>query len=181
MNPKSDARKLFRALKDHDLKIVFAESCTGGKLGAALSEIRGISDRLCGSFVTYRNDSKAKWLGVSRPKLQNPGPVSAVVAKQMALGALKETPEADLAVSITGHLGPDAPKRYDGVVFIGIAIRYLSGKKVKTSSVTLKKKLDYLSEDKTPEQLRLARQKSAAVLALQSAHYFIEDLVSSAS
>ena len=110
-------------LRQTQRRIVFAESCTGGLVSAALARVPGISDFLCGSAVTYRLDTKAKWLGVSESLLLNPGPVSEEVAREMALGVLALTPEADLAASITGHLGPHAPDDLDGLVFIGVARR----------------------------------------------------------
>lgn len=110
-------------LRKAQRRIVFAESCTGGLVAASLARVPGISAFLCGSAVVYRLDTKAKWLGVSEDLLLNPGPVSEAVARAMALGALAHTPEADLAASITGHLGPQAPDDQDGLVFIGIACR----------------------------------------------------------
>lgn len=104
-------------------RIVLAESCTGGLVSASLARVPGISDVLCGSAVVYRLDTKARWLGVSEDLLLNPGPVSEAVARAMACGVLIHTPEADLAASITGHLGPLAPDDQDGLVFIGVACR----------------------------------------------------------
>ncbi len=104
-------------------RVVFAESCTAGLVSAELATVPGISEFHCGSFVTYRNRSKQDWLGVSASLLHAPGPVSEQVARQMATGALARTTEANLALSVTGHLGPHAPQPLDGLVFIGIARR----------------------------------------------------------
>ena len=109
-------------LRSH-LKIVFAESCTGGLVSAVLARVPGISEVHCGSAVVYRLDTKTKWLGVPESMLINPGPVSEPVARAMAEGALVHTPEADVAAAITGHLGPNAPDEQEGLVFVGIAIR----------------------------------------------------------
>lgn len=122
-NRSTDARRLADLLKQAELKVVFAESCTGGLVAASLAKVPGISDYLCGSAVTYRSDTKHRWLGVSSEKLTRPGPVSAIVAGEMAAGVLAMTPEADWSASVTGHLGPHAPKRLDGLVYIGIARR----------------------------------------------------------
>lgn len=122
-NLSEDARRLASVLRQQDVKAVFAESCTGGLVAASLAKVPGISDYLCGSAVTYRVDTKHRWLGVSSEKLIRPGAVSAVVAREMATGVLAMTPEADWAASVTGHLGPDAPRRLDGIVYIGIARR----------------------------------------------------------
>jgi PncC family amidohydrolase len=117
------ARYAAQLLKKTDQRVVFAESCTAGLVSAQLAAIPGVSDVHCGSFVTYRNRSKRDWLLVPQGLLRDPGPVSEIVAIKMAGGALKKTREADIAVSVTGHLGPNAPKRQDGVVYIGVAIR----------------------------------------------------------
>ncbi|MCA9120840.1 MAG: nicotinamide-nucleotide amidohydrolase family protein [Planctomycetales bacterium] len=119
----SDARRLAAALKRQQIKVVFAESCTGGLVSASLAKVAGISEYLCGSAVTYRNNTKHEWLRVPSEQLVRPGPVSAVVAREMAKGVLRLTPEAAWSASVTGHLGPNAPKRLDGVVYIGIARR----------------------------------------------------------
>jgi len=116
-------REIASLLRQSRRRIVFAESCTGGLVSASLARVPGISDFLCGSAVVYRLDTKAKWLDVSEALLRNPGPVSEAVARAMALGVLDHTPEADLAASITGHLGPNAPDDQDGLVFIGVARR----------------------------------------------------------
>jgi nicotinamide-nucleotide amidase len=105
------------------VKIVFAESCTGGLISASLARSPGISQVHCGSAVVYRPETKSEWLGVAAPMLNEPGPVSEPVARAMAAGVLERTPEADMAVSITGHLGPNAPDTQDGLVYVGIAIR----------------------------------------------------------
>jgi len=62
-------------------------------------------------------------LGIPAAILEKPGPVSQEVAKLMAQRVLDKTPEADVAISVTGHLGPDAPPKLDGRVYIGIARR----------------------------------------------------------
>ena len=106
-----------------DRRFVFAESCTSGLAAASVGSQPGISQFFCGSHVTYRNESKSHWLDVKQHDLNTVGPVSSAVSKQMAEGALSRTPEAQLAVSVTGHLGPDSPDGLDGVVFLGVAIR----------------------------------------------------------
>ncbi len=105
------------------LKIVFAESCTGGLISATMARVPGASNFHCGSAVVYRLATKTQWLGIPASVLIDPGPVSEPVARLMGEGALDHTPEADLAASITGHLGPNAPAGQDGLIFVGIAIR----------------------------------------------------------
>lgn len=119
----TEAKQLATVLKKRKLRIVLAESCTAGLASAALAQNPGISQWLCGSAVTYREATKQAWLDVSAGDLKQFTAVSGPVAKQMALGVLEKTPEADFAASITGHLGPDAPQGFDGVVFVAVAER----------------------------------------------------------
>lgn len=115
------AQPVAAALRRAGWRVVFAESCTAGLVSATLGSLAGISEHLCGSAVTYRSPTKQDWLGVSRESLSNPGPVSREVARQMARGVLRSTGEADLSLSITGHLGPEAPAQLDGVIQVGVA------------------------------------------------------------
>ena len=93
-------------LKKKKLRLVLAESCTGGLLSSVLTETPGISEYFCGSLVVYREASKIKWLGVRKSTLKKYSAVSAQCAREMAVGALKNTPEAHVSLSITGYLGP---------------------------------------------------------------------------
>jgi nicotinamide-nucleotide amidase len=113
------AHALARQLRRQNKKIVFAESCTAGLCAATLSRIPGISSYLCGSLVVYRNATKVAYLGIDGALLEKVDAVSRETAQAMVESALSRTPEADLAVSITGHLGPGSPAGLDGVVFIG--------------------------------------------------------------
>ncbi len=123
MTVSSSARRLASLLKATGRKIVFAESCTGGLVSGALTAIPGISDHHCGGMVVYRNRTKIAYLTIDRRRLEKYGPVSAEIAADMASHVLERTPEADIAASVTGHLGPNAPPDQDGLVFIGIATR----------------------------------------------------------
>ena len=115
--------ELASELSRQRLRIVFAESCTGGLVSASMASVPGISQWLCGSAVTYRCNTKQAWLGVRSSEIQIHTAVSREVAQEMAVGVLGKTPEADLALSVTGHLGPNAPEGFDGLVFVGIARR----------------------------------------------------------
>ena len=125
------ARRVARLLKAADCKVVFAESCTGGLVSGELTKIAGISTWHCGGVVVYRNETKQAYLKIPAAMLKSPGPVSREVAKLMALHVLEKTPEADIAASVTGHLGPQAPPKLDGLVFIAVARRGPSRKKPK--------------------------------------------------
>jgi nicotinamide-nucleotide amidase len=86
-------------------RIATAESCTGGMVAAALTEIAGSSDVFDRGFVTYSNAAKVEMLGVRLETLESFGAVSEEVAREMARGALAHA-DASLAVSITGIAGP---------------------------------------------------------------------------
>jgi nicotinamide-nucleotide amidase len=86
-------------------RIATAESCTGGMVAAALTEVAGSSDVFERGFVTYSNEAKMEMLGVSEDVLATFGAVSVATAWAMALGALMHS-DADVAVSITGIAGP---------------------------------------------------------------------------
>ncbi len=111
------------ALSLNNEKLVIAESCTGGLVATLLTSLPGISDFFCGSAVVYRWDTKMKWLGVLPETLEKYTDVSCETAGEMALGVLKQTPEASVAASITGHLGPNAPPHQDGLICIAVAHR----------------------------------------------------------
>jgi nicotinamide-nucleotide amidase len=86
--------------------IVTAESCTGGMVAAALTDIAGSSDALDRGLVTYSNEAKIALLGVKETTLENYGAVSAETAREMVAGALENTPQGGIAVAITGIAGP---------------------------------------------------------------------------
>ena len=102
-------------------KIVFAESCTAGLVSATMAGVPGISDYLCGSFVTYRESAKQSMLGISPAELEHHTAVSKVVSESMARNSLERMEEATWSAAITGHLGPGAPVELDGKVFVAIA------------------------------------------------------------
>jgi nicotinamide-nucleotide amidase len=99
------AVRVLDACRFHGLKVATAESCTGGLVSGALTEIPGSSDVLDRGFVTYSDAAKHTMLGVSILILERHGAVSRETAEAMAAGALAMS-EADLAVAITGIAGP---------------------------------------------------------------------------
>ena len=114
---------VLKLLAKQKLRLIIAESCTGGRIAAELVAVPGASEWFCGSAVTYREETKKAWLGVLADSLTRYSAVSEVVAQEMVCGVLAMTPEADLAVAVTGHLGPDAPVEQDGILFVAIARR----------------------------------------------------------
>ena len=111
-----------RILKEKGLTITSAESCTGGKFPAAITDVAGASDVLSSAYITYSNESKIKELGVPAELIEKYGVVSPQVAEAMAVGA-KARAGADIAVSVTGYAGPEADPGHDaGEAYIGFAI-----------------------------------------------------------
>ena len=103
-------------------RIACAESCTGGMIGASLTDIAGSSDVFNGSAVTYSNEAKSNILGVKSETLIEHGAVSEECAREMAEGALRIY-DADFAVSVTGIAGPDGGSEAKpvGTVWFGIS------------------------------------------------------------
>lgn len=99
------AERVLNDCRRHGLKVVTAESCTGGLIAAALTAIAGSSDVVDRAFVTYSNEAKRDMIGVPWNTIMENGAVSEPVACAMALGAL-ENSAADIAVSVTGIAGP---------------------------------------------------------------------------
>jgi PncC family amidohydrolase len=97
--------ELGRRLRESGLTVAVAESCTGGLLSAALTDVPDASDIFLGGAVTYSRATKARVLGVDEGTLDREGAVSAAVAEQMAAG-VAERFGADLALSVTGVAGP---------------------------------------------------------------------------
>lgn len=104
--------------------VATAESCTGGWIAKALTDIAGSSSWFAEGFVTYSNDSKRRRLGVARSMLEAHGAVSEAVVRAMAVGALQRTGAA-LAVAVTGIAGPGGatPGKPVGTVWLGWATR----------------------------------------------------------
>ncbi|MEO7365193.1 MAG: CinA family protein [Sphingomicrobium sp.] len=100
------AREVVEANRKAGRRIAVAESCTGGLVAAAITEIPGSSDIFEAAFITYSNASKVSQLKVSEDLVDTFGAVSVAVAWAMARGALLAS-EADVAVAITGIAGPD--------------------------------------------------------------------------
>ena len=100
-----NVQAILAAARAKGWRIATAESCTGGMVAAALTDLPGSSDVFDRGFVTYSNAAKVEMLGVSPDSLAQFGAVSSQVACEMAAGALARS-TADLAVSITGIAGP---------------------------------------------------------------------------
>lgn len=117
------AEKLIQSHANLGQMIATAESCTGGMVSAALTDIAGSSAVLDRGFVTYSNAAKTEMLGVDSTVIAQHGAVSEIVARAMAEGALARS-NADISVSITGIAGPGGgtPDKPVGTVMFGRAI-----------------------------------------------------------
>lgn len=118
------ARAVVEANRKAGRKLAVAESCTGGLVCAALTEIPGSSEVLAAGYVTYSNQAKVADLRVSEEVVETFGAVSIATAWAMARGAL-EASDADVAVAITGIAGPDggSPSKPVGTVVFARAER----------------------------------------------------------
>ena len=170
---REEALEVASFLQSYDMKIVLAESCTGGMVSGILAGIPGISEYLCGSLVTYRNETKTAWLGISPKDLDEHGSVSEKTSLQMALRALEVTPEAGLAASVTGHLGPNAPQQLDGFIYCGVAMR--TGAEDEIPVFASEYQLSAPAE-LTPEELRFWRQLAASHSLLLMVRSLLEQL-----
>lgn len=115
------ATTLLEACRTAGVKIVTAESCTGGLLAGALTEVAGASDVVDCGFITYSNDAKSDTLGVAEELITQHGAVSDVVAREMAIGALEHS-NAEIAIAVTGVAGPGGgtAAKPAGLVYIAV-------------------------------------------------------------
>jgi nicotinamide-nucleotide amidase len=114
---------LLQAARYWGVKIATAESCTGGLIAGALTDVAGSSDVFERGFVTYSNAAKREMLGVKAETLEAFGAVSEQVAQEMAEGALRQS-AAQMAVSVTGIAGPGGSEfKPEGRVCFGLAMR----------------------------------------------------------
>jgi PncC family amidohydrolase len=103
------------------LRVALAESCTGGRVGDALTDVPGSSAYVAGGVIAYEDAAKVGLLGVPRPALAAHGAVSAQVAVAMAEGA-RQRLSADLAVAVTGIAGPGGatPGKPVGLTYVAV-------------------------------------------------------------
>lgn len=142
----SKASDIITAYTKAGLMIATAESCTGGLIAGALTDIAGSSSVVDRGFVTYSNDAKMDMLDVSPGTLDKHGAVSDQTAHEMALGALKNS-RADVSVAVTGIAGPGggSEEKPVGLVYMGVA----NNDGVQTYKLLL-------GEDKSREEIRQA-------------------------
>lgn len=118
------AEQIVAAYSARGWMIATAESCTGGLVAAAITEVSGSSAVLDRGFVTYSNAAKTEMLGVDAITIESQGAVSEATAKHMALGALSHS-LAHVTVAVTGVAGPTggSPAKPVGLVHFATAVR----------------------------------------------------------
>lgn len=116
--------RVSQALRARKWIMTSAESCTGGLISAAMTDLAGSSEIFDRGFITYSNQSKTDLLGVYSSILEAHGAVSEQTAKAMIEGALRQTP-ANVAVAVTGIAGPGggSAEKPVGLVYIGVGIK----------------------------------------------------------
>jgi len=116
------AQGIQSTMLDRNLTLATAESCTGGLIGYALTEISGSSAYYVGGLISYSNELKERHLGVDAATLEKHGAVSAQTCVAMAHGA-RERYGADFGVAVTGIAGPDGgtDAKPVGLTYVGVA------------------------------------------------------------
>ncbi|PHQ72179.1 MAG: damage-inducible protein CinA [Sneathiella sp.] len=132
-------------------QLATAESCTGGLIGGALTDIAGSSDVFDRGFITYTNIAKNRVIGVDTATLRARGAVSEDVVKEMALGALN-TANVDIVVAVTGIAGPGGGSKTRPVGRVHLAVATKDG-------IAVHRKMDY--GDIGRSEVRIATVKTA--------------------
>lgn len=120
------AGHLIGLLLDRKMMIATAESCTGGLIAGALTEIPGSSGAVYGGFITYANEAKVTMIGVDESMIAAHGAVSAQVARAMAEGA-RHTTMVDIAIAVTGIAGPSGGSEDKPVGLVHLACATAAG------------------------------------------------------
>ncbi len=117
-----DVRDLLVAACDRSLTLATAESCTGGLIGALLTDVEGCSHAFERGFIVYSPEAKTEMLGIPRSLIEEEGAVSEAVAVAMVKGALERS-RADIALAVTGFAGAAAPGDEAGLVHLACVRR----------------------------------------------------------
>ncbi|MGL4881595.1 MAG: competence/damage-inducible protein A [Waterburya sp.] len=152
-----------KLLNDAKQTLSVAESCTGGGLGAMLTEIPGSSSYFLGGIIAYANQVKEQLLNVNPQDLLESGAVSGIVAEQMALG-VKQRLKTDWGISITGIAGPGGDKTTKpvGLVYLGLATptNQTSSKELRFGQQRGRELIRYLSSCSALDLLRRSLSKN---------------------
>jgi PncC family amidohydrolase len=120
----ADARdRLAGLVQQHNVRFIFAETCTAGLCSATMAQFEGISPHLCGSAATYIPELKRSWLHVSNDTIEQFTCESQEVADAMAVGVLNVATVANWSAAVVGHLSSDLPCH----VYVAIARRNAQG------------------------------------------------------
>lgn len=163
-----ELQKVVHVLRDKDMVVGFAESCTGGLLSSLMTKLPGVSDIFWGSVVSYSNESKNLFLNVKNSIFEEFGAVSPECAAQMAEGLAhhiqKATPKNVVTVSLTGIAGPTGGSHQKpvGTVFVSV-----SGTKIATQTFHH----EFVGKNKT-----LTREEIQFASALAALEY-LNDLI----
>lgn len=130
-----NAEAVVKILKEKNLTLSTAESCTGGMIGELITSVSGASEVYGFGFITYANEAKEQILGVKHETLEKFGAVSEETAREMALGA-KRVSGSDISVSVTGIAGPGGGSKEKPVGLVYTAICF--NEKVETFKLLLK-------------------------------------------
>jgi len=128
------AQRVAERLLSTGRSLVVAESCTGGWVAKACTDLPGSSRWFLGGVVTYSDDLKVDLLGVSADTLRQQGAVSQAVVREMAVGALERL-GGDISVAVSGIAGPDGgvPAKPVGTVWFAWAVRHADQLEVRTA------------------------------------------------
>lgn len=111
------------ALREHELTVASAESCTGGNIAHRITQIPGSSSYFMGSVVSYSNEVKEQVLGVARSDINMHGAVSRPVVEQMAVGVARLM-HSDCAIATSGIAGPDGGTKFKPIGTVWMAVKY---------------------------------------------------------
>lgn len=153
------AEDIIKSYSAQGLMIATAESCTGGMIASALTDVSGSSAVVDRGFVTYSNQAKMDMLGVLKTTLESHGAVSKETAYEMAQGALGNS-DADITVAVTGIAGPrgGTPEKPVGLVYLAVAT---------DNEVNVRKLL--LGENSSRDEIRHATVERALIELLSKA------------
>lgn len=129
------AEQLGTQLRQRSWTCATAESCTGGGIAYAMTQVAGASDYLMSGVVSYSNDAKERLLGVQRTTLDRVGAVSAECAAEMATGARRRL-GVDIAIASTGIAGPSGATARKPVGLVYVAVAGPDGTEVRELSLT---------------------------------------------
>lgn len=118
----SAGKQIIDILTERNQTLVTAESCTGGMIASALTDVPGASAAIYGGYVTYANSAKSRMIQVQPRLIRDYGAVSNQVARAMADGA-RNTARVDFAVAVTGIAGPEggSEKKPVGLVYVAVS------------------------------------------------------------